>query len=150
MYRSLYYIPLAIILSFSITLTAGARQDGESERKGEQIHESTINEYSLAYNLIDMGGAGVEMEGHEGHQGSAPTHHLMVYIVDPDGNTVDRAKVGFLVKGPEGAEQKVMAMGMGDGYGADISLQHPGEYTIRTKAVSGDETLLDSFEYKAD
>ncbi|MFP3980822.1 MAG: hypothetical protein ACLFUY_05455 [Desulfobacterales bacterium] len=150
MYRYLYSITLAIILISSMALTAGAQQKGESERKGKQIHESTVNEYSLAYNLIDMGDAGSEMEGHEEHEGLTPTHHLMVYITDPDGDTVSQAKVGFLVKGPEGAEQKVMGMGMGDGYGADISLQHPGEYTIRTKAVAGDETLLDSFEYNAD
>ncbi|MCF8036027.1 MAG: hypothetical protein K9K62_04045 [Desulfobacteraceae bacterium] len=142
-----YLIALAIILISAMALTAGARQAGESERKGKQIHESTVNAYSLAYNLIDMGGAGAEMEGHEG---SAPTHHLMVYIIDPEGSPVNEAKVGFLVKGPEGKQQKVMAMGMAGGYGADISLQHPGEYTIRTKAVAGDETLLDSFEYKAD
>lgn len=145
MYR--YLIALAIILISSMALTAGAQQEGHSGRKGKQIHESTVNAYSLAYNLIDMGDAGAEMEGDEG---SMPTHHLMVYIVDPDGNPVNEAKVGFLIKGPEGKDQKVMAMGMAGGYGADISLQHPGEYTIRTKAVAGDETLLDSFEYNAD
>ena len=148
MYR--YLIALAIILISSMALTAGAQQEGQSKRKGKQIHESTVNEYSLAYNLIDMGDAGAEMKGHEGHEGSAPTHHLMVYIIDPEGNPVNEAKVGFLVKGPEGKQQKVMAMGMAGGYGADISLQHPGKYTIRTKAVARDETLLDSFEYKAD
>ena len=150
MYRYLYSIPLAIILISSMTLAAGAQQEGQSKRKGKQIHESTVNEYRLAYNLIGMGGAGAEMEGHKGHEGPMPTHHLMVYIADPDGNPVHQAKVGFLIKAPEGKDQKVMAMGMAGGYGADISLRHPGKYTIRTKAVAGDETLLDTFKYNAE
>ena len=41
-----------------------------------------------------------------------------------------------------------MAMGMNGGYGADINLSLPGEYTVKTKAVLEDQTLLDSFVYK--
>ncbi|MFP4256173.1 MAG: hypothetical protein ACLFQ9_04870, partial [Desulfobacterales bacterium] len=125
-------------------------QDEEHDRKGKQIHTSESNGHEMAYYLIDMGDAGSEMEGHEGHGDEGLTHHLMVYITDPEGNQVTGAKTGFLIEGPQGEKQKTMATGMSGGYGADVSLGSSGKYTIRTKAVTEDTTVKDSFEYSTE
>ena len=39
-------------------------------------------------------------------------------------------------------------MGMGDGYGADVSFEDKGSYTVKTKVVAGDKKIMDSFEYE--
>jgi len=56
--------------------------------------------------------------------------------------------VGYLVIGPDGNRQQLMAMGMQDGFGADVDFRAAGTYTVRTKAVAGDTTLLDEFAYE--
>jgi hypothetical protein len=55
-----------------------------------------------------------------------------------------------LIQGPDDTTQKVMAMAMSGGYGADISLQASGEYTIKAKVVSGEKSLIDGFAYQQD
>jgi hypothetical protein len=132
-----------IIMTALLAVTAGA----QDHKKNQQIRQATVDSHELTYELIDMRQA---MKEHGGHGTDTATHHLMVHITDPKGNPAADARVGFLIEGPEGAEQKVMAMGMGSGYGADISLNPAGKYTIKTKAVSEDQTLIDSFVYKAD
>ena len=140
-------IAAAILLVSAMAVTAGAGEHQDADRKGKHIHTSTADGHELAYYLIDMGDAGSEMEGHEGHGHQGPTHHLMVYITDPEGKPVPDAKTGFLIEGPDGEKQKTMAMGMSGGYGADVSLGASGKYTIRTKAVAEGGTVMDSFEY---
>lgn len=141
---------LALILLFALPLAADAAQNEDSGRRGELIHTSTVDSHELAYHLIDMEGAGADMEARESLGGQKPTHHLMLYITDPQGNPVKNAKTGFLIKGPEGTEQKSMAMAMANGFGADISLQKPGEYSIKAKVVSENQTLMDGFVYTAE
>ncbi|MBS3778766.1 MAG: hypothetical protein KGY41_00065 [Desulfovermiculus sp.] len=138
---------LALILLFALPLSTGAAQDDDPGRRGELIHTSTVDSHELAYHLIDMEGAGAEMEAKDSLGGQKPTHHLMLYVTDPKGNPVNKARAGFLIKGPEGIEQKTMAMAMADGFGADISLHKPGEYSIKTKLVSEKQTLMDGFVY---
>jgi hypothetical protein len=101
-----------------------------------------VEDHNLAYKLIDIRQA---LKKHGGDQDQTATHHLMIYITDPQGNPVTGAKVGFLIEGPDKENQRVMAMGMETGYGADISLAAKGKYTIKTKAVVGDKTLIHGF-----
>lgn len=121
------------------------------------IHEADINGYHFVYQLIDMKekmkamkGMEHQMEGMKGmeHQmeGMTGTHHLMVFIKTAQGEPVVADKVGFLVTGP-GEDQKMMTMGMDGGYGADINLSLPGEYSVKTKAIIGGQSLVDSFTY---
>ena len=69
-----------------------------SAHVGEKVHTSTVVGYNLAYHLLDLP--------------NKEEHHLMTYVVDPQGKPVTDAKVGYLVIGPDGNKQKVMAMGM--------------------------------------
>jgi len=137
-------VPLILGLILLIATPAAAQDsDGhEGHQMGEQIRETTIDDHQLSYRLIDM------REQMKGETGKTTTHHLMVTITGPDGQPVKGATVGFLVKGPDGTDQKAMAMTMGDSYGADVYLGDPGTYTIRSKAVFGDKKLIDGFNYE--
>ena len=145
-----YKIVTAIILVSAMVFSVNAGQHEDSNRKGTHIHTSTKDGHELAYYLIDMGDAGSEMEGHEGHGNQVPTRHLMVYITNPAGEQITNAKTGFLIKGPDGEKQQTMAMGMSGGYGADVSLGSSGKYTVKTKVVAEETTVMDSFEYSAE
>ncbi len=116
-----------------------------SGHKGALIHESTVNGHGLAYHLIDMM---EKMKGMKNMPEMKNTHHLMVYVKGPDGKVVDKAKVGYLLKGPGGADQKAMCMAMSGGFGSDVNLEKKGKYTIKTKIMAGGVKLVDSFEYE--
>jgi len=120
---------------------------------GKEIHMSTVDGHHLAYHLIDMkekmaGAGGKIMEGHDMDQ--MESHHLMLYVVGPDGKKVTEGKVGYKVEGPDGRVQKAMAMGMNGAFGADIDFKVKGTYTIKTKVVADGKKLIDTFSYKVD
>lgn len=123
----------AIVVSQPVWAADGSTQD-HSTHVGEMIHESTVDSHNLAYHLLELPGR--------------KEHHLMVYIVDPAGTPVTKAKVGYLVKGPDGRKQKVMAMAMSDSFGGDIDLTATGVYEIKAKVVYGEKKLLDGFQYE--
>jgi hypothetical protein len=104
-----------------------------SEHVGLNIHTSTVDGFSFAYHLVDLPGR--------------QEHHLMVYVTSPDGDPVEEARIGYLVEGPDGSKQKVMAMGMKTAFGADVNLTLKGNYTVKTKALVGNKKLLDKFTY---
>ncbi|HKI47952.1 MAG TPA: hypothetical protein VKA69_01420 [Desulfobacteria bacterium] len=101
---------------------------------GVQIHTSTVDGYQFDYTLYDFP--------------KRKTQHLMVSIISPEGAPVIEGKAGFLVKGPDGAKQKAMTMGMKGAYGADMDFSQKGPYNIKTKAVVGDKKLFDQFDYE--
>ena len=120
---------------------------------GQMLHHSTVDGYGLMYHVLDMAERAVMMKGMEGMEmpgmSKSPdiTNHLMVYITDPGGKPVS-GKIGFMITGPDGKEQKTLTMGMHDGYGADVSFKEKGIYKIKTKAVIGGNTLLDEFSHE--
>ncbi|MDE0206468.1 MAG: hypothetical protein OXP66_10635 [Candidatus Tectomicrobia bacterium] len=120
-------------------------QMDHSGHRGANIHNSSVDGHSLAYHLIDLREKMKDMEDMPEMQA---THHMMVYVVSPEGAPVAEARVGYLVIGPDGNRQQLMAMGMQDGFGADVDFRAAGTYTVRTKAVAGDTTLLDEFAYE--
>ncbi|MDE0207595.1 MAG: hypothetical protein OXP66_16400 [Candidatus Tectomicrobia bacterium] len=120
-------------------------QMDHSGHRGANIHNSSVDGHSLAYHLIDLREKMKDMEDMPEMQA---THHMMMYVVGPDGAPVAEAQVGYLVIGPDGNRQRLMAMGMQDGFGADVDFKAAGTYTVRTKAVAGDTTLLDEFAYE--
>jgi len=109
---------------------------------GDLIHESTVDGHQFAYHLIDMRAKTKDMPEMKA------THHLMVYVKGPDGKAVDKAKAGYMLEGPGDAKQRVMAMAMGGGFGADIDLSAKGSYTMKTKVIAGEKILMDKFVYE--
>jgi hypothetical protein len=121
-----------------------------SAHMGENIRNATVDGYQLAYHMMDMKGKMTDMKS----EGQAPmmkkTLHLMLYVNDPEGKPVAAAKVGYLVTGPNGSDQKMMCMAMGvGGYGANVDFSTAGDYTITSKIVVGDKTIKDNFTYTA-
>ena len=131
-----FFAAIFIIFLWATTGFASdsAKAMDHSGHIGEKIHESVVQGYQVAYHLLDLPGR--------------TEKHLMTFIKDPSGNPVGTAKVGYLVIGPDGAKQKVMAMAMKDAFGGDVNLTAKGSYTIKSKAVFGKEQLMDSFNFE--
>jgi hypothetical protein len=131
-----FLISMFIFISLDQVASAASKGDSidHTGHVGDKIHESSMQGYRLAYHLLDLPGRDV--------------HHLMTYIVDKNGQAITTARLGYLVVGPDGAKQKVMAMVMKDAFGGDVNFTAKGMYTIKTKAVIGDKKLLDRFTYE--
>ena len=111
------------------------------------FHESMVDGYNFKYKLIDMRAKLKKMKGAE-HV--AATHHLMVYVSMKHGThimKVTEAKAGYLVIAPDGKKSQAMSMAMGGGFGADINLGQKGEYTIKTKIMTGGKKIVDTFKH---
>lgn len=163
--EELMYHMVIIIASFVITIvpplppsTFGAHCCGEHGMEssgtatkqngptGPLVCSSKVENHQLSYHMIDIR---KKMKALKTMDDANPvTHHLMVYVKTPQGESVGSARVGFLVKGPNGKKQMLMAMGMGGGYGADIDMSHPGAYEIKTKIIAGNLRLIDQFSHE--
>ena len=130
--KKLQIISITFILSFLLSSAALASDKGNrtdhSGHVGEKIHESSVQGYQIAYHLLDLPGREED--------------HLMAYIIDLNGQPVSKAKIGYLVVGPKGAKQKVMAMGMKDAFGGDVNFTAKGKVIfgvseIRKNSASG-------------
>ncbi len=120
------------------------KEMGHTGHMGENIRNASVDGYTFTYHLIDMRKK-MKATGHQ-HE-MKMTHHMMVYVTPPHGDQIESAKVGYLVVGPDEKNQKLMCMGMGGGFGADVDFAAPGTYTIKTKVMDGDKKLMDSFNY---
>ncbi|MFU8857891.1 MAG: hypothetical protein ACNA8S_12930, partial [Deferrisomatales bacterium] len=124
------------------------------EHMGDEIHESTVEGFGFYYHLIDnvaqMEAMSEQMkESMKGHDMSQmKPHHLMLYVLDPDGKPVTDARLGYLIRGPGEQEQRTMAAFMEGGFGADVDLEAPGTYQITTRVVAAGKNLVDTFEYE--
>ncbi len=116
-----------------------------SKHMGEMIREATVDGYTFAYHLIDMK---EKMKDMKNMPEMKATHHLMVYIMGPDGKDVENAKVGYLLENPDGSKQKLMCMGMSGGFGADADFKAKGVYTVNSKVKAGEKALTDKFTYE--
>ena len=147
-------IIFAVLILCGIALALPAfSQDSKSATDhsghlGVKIHESAIEGYRFAYHLIDIQKGPEAMKDMKGSKEADMTHHLMVYVMDPDGRAVEGGKLGYLVEGPDGAKQKLMTMGMQGAYGANVNFKNKGTYTVKTKFLAGDKKLFDRFNYE--
>ncbi len=143
-----------ILITAALVIPAFSQQSGSttdhSGHVGVLIHESTIEGHHFAYHLIDMRKSPDEMKDMQGSKEADTTHHLMVYVKSPDGQVSEMAKLGYLVEGPDGAKQKLMAMGMQGAFGANVNFKIKGTYTIKTKLQAGDKKLFDRFSYNVE
>jgi hypothetical protein len=146
------FFVISILIGVALALPAYSQNSGSgmdhSGHIGAVVHESTIEGFSFAYHLIDLRKDADEMKDMEGAKEADQTHHLMVYVMDSQDRSVQDAKLGYLVEGPDGAKQKLMAMGMQGAYGANVDFLKKGVYTIKVKCVTGDKKLFDRFSYE--
>lgn len=152
-------VTLAAALVFFST-TASAMDDSHdmdsSDKIGDLFHESMQNGYMLSYYLMDLRNQGDDKAADQssgdhashGEKQMDKPHHIMVYIMDKDHTMVEKAKVGFLIKGGDKETQKIMAMYMSGGFGITADMTAKGVYEIVLKAVIGDVTLMDRFSHE--
>ncbi len=140
MNKNLSIISLVAVFFISMTVMAFAGH------KDDQIRHTMVDGHHLTYKLIDMREKMKKM-GHDHSDQKMATHHLMLYIQSSDSKPVKDARVGYLVTNAAGTKEKAMAMLMGDGYGSDVTLDKPGDYSIKVKAVAGGKKIIDEFVY---
>jgi hypothetical protein len=152
MKKTTIFFAVLIFFGVALALPAFSQDSGSaidhSGHIGVIIHESEIEGYRFAYHLIDIQKGTEEMKDMKGPKEADMTHHLMVYVKDPDGRPAEGAKLGYLVEGPDGAKQKLMTMGMQGAFGANANFKTKGTYTVKTKFLAGDKKLLDRFSYE--
>jgi hypothetical protein len=117
-------------------------------RPGDHILNATVDGHQFSYYLIDMQPPMAQMKDQSQMADMKASHHLMVYVTQPDGKLLDQAKVGYLVVGPDGAKQTQMGMEMRGGFGADLHMGEKGDYSVTTKAVANGKTLMHRFTYE--
>jgi len=128
--------------------TAPATGTPATATANKEIRTAVVNGYTLIYTLIDMKQMMAASSTPMAHGSEKmKSHHLMVNPVAPDRKPATGGKAGYLVVQPDKVEVKAMAMLMEGGFGADVDLLLKGDYTITTKIVLGDTTLVDEFVY---
>ena len=129
---------------------------GKSDKIGDLIHESVVDEYMLSYHFMDLRDKKTDEKDKKAMDASHnmakkemdKPHHLMVYIMDKNHKAVLKGKVGFMIKNDKGDAQKEMGMFMSKGFGTTADMKKKGVYTITTKIVLGDKKLMDKFDYE--
>ncbi len=154
MKKTILILIISIFVALGPVFAASSEHNhGQSSVMGQMIHHSKVDGYGFMYHVLDMVERNTVMKGMEGMEmpgmSKSPdiTNHLMVFINDPGGKPVS-GKIGFIITGPDGKEQKTLTMGMNNGYGADVIFKEKGIYKIKTKAVIDGKTLLDEFSHE--
>jgi hypothetical protein len=133
-YGIIFVVILSVLLIHPILLGYASEGMDHSSHVGEKIHNANVEGYQFAYHLVDLK--------------EQKLRHLMVYIVGPKGEKIDNAKVGFLVEGPDGSKQKLMATGMKGAFGVNVDLNIKGVYKIKMKIITNGKKLFDEFVYE--
>lgn len=145
---SLFTILFASLVFAAVTLAADGHAghgSHSSDPDEKEVRQAMVDGHHLTYRLIDMHAKMAGLKSGKYDLSKVKSHHLMLLVHAPDGKLLSDARVGYLVTGPDGSSQQVMAMAMSGGYGGDIDLQQKGTYTVKAKAIAGEKTLRDQF-----
>lgn len=134
------------------------RDPATGEPAGRAIRQASVDGYRLGYYLLDPPDSQIV------ETARAPARHLMLYVANRDGSTVEGATVRFTIVEPSGSsprvhafytkgrrvirdlsprERSAEAVAMEGGYGADLSLAAPGAHRISTEVDMGGLVLRD-------
>jgi hypothetical protein len=117
---------------------------------GDQIRRSSVDGHQFSYHLLALEEKAVAGTGTPGISTTWPdpdhkkSHHLMLFLMDPDGKMMTDTDVGFAVKGPDGIVQEPRITLMTGGFGVDVDLNVKGTYEITTRIVAGNQGLSTS------
>jgi hypothetical protein len=150
---SVFAVILGVALTYSVSLAGmdhptmdHSKMDhskmDHGKKSDDNIVETKSNGYNFKFKFIDL------LERAKGMDMGDNTHHLMVYVSDESGKKITDAKVKFKLFAPNGKESEAMAMGMGGGYGADVSLKEKGKHGIATLVKMGDKKELVKIHYE--
>jgi len=143
------FFTAVLLLAFAVAPAAfamdhdmgGHGMGSHQEMNGMEMHGDMI---MLGENVKD----GVKAMGHlkdireaMGKMGMKETHHFMVFLTDTKtGEAITSGAVAVKVTDPSGAEgPAIKLMGMGKGFGSDVTLDRPGMYhlTVGCKVKDG-------------
>ncbi len=130
----LFSVLVALAIPLCLPAPGSAQTTDHGGHVGQMIHETRVQGFQLAYHVVDLK--------------KKTTRHLMVYITGLDGHLVEQAKVGFLIKGPDGFKQTLMAAGMKGAFGVNAEIVAVGSYMIKMKAIINGRKLIDGFTYE--
>jgi hypothetical protein len=137
---------LTLTLGFLVITVLNAYSMDHKDMHGDQgIPKGTVKGFTFEYNLMDMRENMKKMAGMHHDMDMNRTHHLMVSIKGPAKTVIK--EVAYTVKGLDGKTATAKAMVMGSGYGADINLPAPGNYTIETRVTTSGEPVVHTFVY---
>jgi hypothetical protein len=151
-----FFVWLAVLDSNKDFQNIDDHEKASISRIGELIHESVVDDYMLAYHILDlwdpktdgMDKASMDRTFALTNENMDSPHHLMLYIMDKNHKLILKGDVGFLVKDPEGNSQRITGIYMDRGFGATTDMKNKGIYTIKAKAIIRGKELLDKFEYE--
>ncbi len=105
----------------------GMAMDGGMAMGGDMmmLQEETIDGVMGSAHMMDV-------KEKMAQNGMKTTHHLMIGFKDMQGKALGNGKVAVKVESPNGEVSKpIMMMGMGEGFGADITLDQAGTYHFK-------------------
>lgn len=131
---------MAAIFALSAPLVVSAVEHGSMHKEmdhggmhtmGTTIHTETVDGIKATFSLIDMK---EQMKGMEMPAGMKDTHHLMIMFKDDKtGKILSEGQVKVKISRPDKSSQIKTLMGMGGGFGSDITMPVKGKYGIMTK-----------------
>jgi len=143
---SMVFLALGVALAANSGAMAGdMNHSGMAMTSGQEIMlgESVQDIVQAAAHLRDIREAMAKM-------GMDKTHHFMVMFKDvSSGKTLDQGLVALKVVDPTGQKSDaVKLMGMGEGFGGDVTLSQKGKYVLEvgTKLADG-KTRQFQFQY---
>jgi hypothetical protein len=136
-------VALALCALIPVTNLYGSEYITESwAHVGEQIHRSAVTGYQLSYHLLRVEEGPIK--------NPEATHHLMLFIMAPNGAMVSEAEVRVRVDGANGAGRWAKARLMTGGFGVDLSLPVSTTYAVHAEVWVGNEELQDAFMFRLD
>jgi hypothetical protein len=162
--KNMKKIGLVLTLALMIPFAAMAMDHKKDNSKMDhsKMDHGSMDKNKMDHSKMDMGGMSMggdmimlqneEVDGVKGSahmmdvkekmakHGMATTHHIMIDFKDGHGMSMAKGKVAVKVEAPDGKISKpIMMMGMGESFGADITLDQKGMYhfKIGTKLEDG-------------
>jgi nitrogen fixation protein FixH len=116
---------------------------------GDKVFEGKVGPWQGEARLMDMRAqmekakaSGMKMEG------MMKTHHVSVSLSDPKTkNAVTEGKGTVSVTGPDKKTEKTGFMVMEGHFGADVTLDKPGQYSFEVSVESGKQKGSTNFSY---
>ena len=115
---------------------------------GDKVFEGKAGPWKVEARLVDMKAQMAKSKVSEKMMAKMKhTHHLAFSLEDADAKHVTEGKGTVTVTGPDTKEAKYDLMGMQGHFGADITLNKPGEYAFDVDIESGGKKGTSTFHH---
>ena len=119
--------------------TTAAAQSGHDGHAAMNHGGTTLSLGKMAIEGISASAEISDVRAAMQRAGQPTTHHLMIAFTGADGNPVSQGAAAVKVTGPNSATGAPIRMMMMDGsFGADLTLNHPGQYKLEVGSKLAD------------